>query len=292
MKGKRRGAAVILPDYAARVTVLDFDRCLPSKTNSFRWCASASEKPFRLTSMPPRSAITSSRIPEKAKSKWWPLRGTRNRVRATKRCFAMPGSIRHRDTSSLAALNLYRGRWRHGGGQARGNVLTVMALSGNVLKLLRCVALDQADEEEILGVLQPTFAYVEDELGAPAKRVLLCGFPHQPATSALRKPSRCAAYPLRRNTWCVQRGLLGYMEGAGGTSPSIFPRAVSQDRPLVRRLGDLLDFTDRAAGRDGFPDRERRHRNEGHPLRCRAVERTRPPVDHRAARIDTRCASR
>jgi len=29
MKGKRRGAAVILPDYAARVTVLDFDS-LPS----------------------------------------------------------------------------------------------------------------------------------------------------------------------------------------------------------------------------------------------------------------------
>jgi hypothetical protein len=37
---RKRRAAVILPDYCARVAVLDFDTFLPIWTSNRRWCAS------------------------------------------------------------------------------------------------------------------------------------------------------------------------------------------------------------------------------------------------------------
>jgi len=44
------------------------------------------------------------------------------------------------------------------------------------LKLVRCVELTELNTEEVMAVLFPTVAYVEDELAARPDRVLLCGF--------------------------------------------------------------------------------------------------------------------
>jgi type IV pilus assembly protein PilM len=212
VKGKRRGAAVILPDYAARVTVLDFDS-LPSIEDE-----QLSLVRFRVKKTIPfdidAAALSYYVQPHSGKGKIEVVAVTVgleivSRYEALFRNAGFhPGIV---TTSSLAALNLYRGDGITVLAKLAGNVLTVMALSGSVLKLLRCVALDQADEEEVLGVLQPTFAYVEDELGAPAKRVLLCGFPHTP------QHLPCEAEPLRSRLGtpgAFNTGLLGYMEGA------------------------------------------------------------------------------
>ena len=43
-------------------------------------------------------------------------------------------------------------------------------------QLFRCVTMEEASAEEILGVLHPTFAYVEDELSTPVGKLILCGF--------------------------------------------------------------------------------------------------------------------
>jgi len=69
-------------------------------------------------------------------------------------------------------------------------------------------------KRKFLGVLQPTFAYVEDELGAPAKRVLLCGFPAHAATSALRSRAAARVSAAAGTLGAFKRGIAGYMEGA------------------------------------------------------------------------------
>jgi len=57
-----------------------------------------------------------------------------------------------------------------------GRVLTVMVLENNALRLVRCVLVDYGNTEEILAILFPTLAYIEDELAAPPSKLLYCGF--------------------------------------------------------------------------------------------------------------------
>ena len=52
-----------------------------------------------------------------------------------------------------------------------GAVLTLMVLKHGILKLIRCLELG-----DVAADLYPTFAYVEDQLGVKADRLLLCGF--------------------------------------------------------------------------------------------------------------------
>ncbi len=72
------------------------------------------------------------------------------------------------------------------------------------------MTLEEATEEEILGVLHPTFAYVEDELNAPVGKLILCGLPPETVASF-----RCEVEPLRSRFGApgpFNAGLLGYLE--------------------------------------------------------------------------------
>ena len=55
-------------------------------------------------------------------------------------------------------------------------MLTVVVRDKIQLKLVRCLELPSADLEDVLAVLAPTFVYIEDNLGRPAEKLLLCGF--------------------------------------------------------------------------------------------------------------------
>ncbi len=91
-------------------------------------------------------------------------------------------------TSALAALNLNRGDGVGVFAKLAGRVLTVAVLAQTTVKLFRCVALEESDEEEIRAILHPTFAYVEDELGSPVKKLIVCGFPQgAPRESTVRE---------------------------------------------------------------------------------------------------------
>jgi hypothetical protein len=93
-------------------------------------------------------------------------------------------------------------------------VLSVAVLVGSNIKLFRCVALEEATQEEVQAVLQPTFAYVEDELGTPARRLVLCGLPLGAAADL-----DCETRPLRGryvSPGPFNAGLLGYLEGMEG----------------------------------------------------------------------------
>jgi type IV pilus assembly protein PilM len=209
---KRRPAAVILPDYAARVTVLDFDS-FPSDAQEqlslvrFRVKKSI---PFDVES----AAVSYFVQPPSGNHKKIEVLAVTVALEVIARYEALfrtagfhPGLI---TTSTLAALNLYRGEGVVVVAKLSGNVITVTVLAGNAIKLFRCVTLEEASEEEVLAVLHPTFAYVEDELGSPARRLILCGFPH-----GAPEGMRCEVEPLRSRFGApgpFDAGLLGYME--------------------------------------------------------------------------------
>ncbi len=210
---KRRRAALILPDYAARVTVLDFDSFPASPDEQLSLIR------FRLKKTLPfdiESAAVSYYAQPAAKGETIEVVAAVVALEIIARYEALframnfqPGQV---TTSSLAALNLYAPQ----PGVAVivklcGKTLTVMVLDGVILKLFRCVALEEVTEQEVLAVLNPTFAYVEDELGGPVRRLLLCGFPNG-ALPDLPAARDVLNSPLG-TVGAYNAGLLGYLEG-------------------------------------------------------------------------------
>lgn len=208
---KRRRAALILPDYAARVTVLDFDS-FPSAPEE-----QVSLVKFRIKKTIPfdiESAAVSYFVQPSSGSKRVEVLAVTMAFEIVARYEALfraagfqPGEV---TTSSLAALNLYHGDGISVLAKLSGRVLTVTVISGGAVKLFRCVALEGPDDEEILAVLHPTFAYVEDELASPVKKLILCGFRHG-APAGLK----CEVETLRSRLGApgeFNAGLLGYLE--------------------------------------------------------------------------------
>jgi type IV pilus assembly protein PilM len=207
---KRRAAAVILPDYAARVTVLDFDS-FPSAAEE-----QLSLVRFRVKKTVPfdiDSAAVSYFVQPAAGSKRIEVLAVTVAMEVIARYEALfrsagfhPGVV---TTSTLAALNLYQGDGVAVLAKLSGLVLTVAVIAGNTVKLYRCVTLEDQSEPEIHAVLHPTFAYIEDELSAPVSRLILCGFSHTPSGFG------CEVMPLRSRFGTpgpFDAGLLGYME--------------------------------------------------------------------------------
>jgi type IV pilus assembly protein PilM len=79
-------------------------------------------------------------------------------------------------TSSLVSLNLVEDGGITVVAKITGRVLTVMVLQNGRLKLVRCLEVHANDVAEIAADLYPTFVYIEDNIGAKAERLLLCGF--------------------------------------------------------------------------------------------------------------------
>lgn len=214
---KRRPAAVILPDYAARVSVLDFVSFPSAPEERLPLIRFRLKKtlPFDIDS----AAVSYFVQPLEAGRKIEVVAVT-VALEIIARYEALfrganfhPGEV---TTSALAALNLYRDADQSGGvaivAKLAGRALSLMVLAGDSLKLFRCVALEAAGEEEILSVLQPTFAYVEDELGTPARRLVLCGFPNG-ALAGLNRETEVLRSRLG-SPGAFNAGLLGYLEGA------------------------------------------------------------------------------
>jgi type IV pilus assembly protein PilM len=212
---KRRPAAVILPDYAARVTVLDFDSfpSVPEEQISLVRFRVKKTVPFDIDSaavsyfvQPPSTGKSGKKVEVLAVTVALEVMA---RYEALFRAAGFhPGVV---TTSTLAALNLYRGDGVAILAKLSGRVMSVAVLSGNSIRLFRCVTLEEASDEEILGVLHPTFAYVEDELSAAVGKLILCGFDQTP------HGLRCPVEPLRSRFGApgsFNAGLLGYLESA------------------------------------------------------------------------------
>ena len=215
---RRRRAALILPDYCARVAVLDFDH-FPSDPDQqiallrFRMKKSV---PFDVDS----AVVSYAQQPRDAGKKVEVLAAVMAaevvaRYEAPFRSAGFhPGMV---TTSSLAALNLCRP-----GGvtmlvKLSGRILSVLVLDGNTLKLARCVETDAGEREEIEAVLHPTVAYIEDELKASPQRICMCGFGAESdgLAEGWQAEFKTQIEPLRSRfgtTGGNDAGLFGYLE--------------------------------------------------------------------------------
>jgi type IV pilus assembly protein PilM len=213
---KRRPTAVILPDYAARVSLLDFDSFPSTPEEQLPLVRFRVKKtiPFDIDSasvsyfaQPASTKAGVKKIEVVAVTVGMEILARYEAVFRSANLY--PGEV---TTSGLAALNLYTGSGVAVIAKLTGNVLTVMAVDEGRLKLFRCLTIEGGSEEEILAVLNPTFAYIEDELGRKPEKLLLCGFSKpieglhmemEPLRSRLGTPTAYNA------------GLLGYLEAAG-----------------------------------------------------------------------------
>ena len=209
---KRRPAAVILPDYAARVTVLDFDS-FPAAVEE-----QASLVRFRVKKTIPfdidSAAVSYFVQPAPAGQKKVDVLAVTVALEVIARYEALfrtagfhPGVV---TTATIAALNLYKADGISVLAKLSGRALTVAVISGSAIKLFRCVQMEEASADEILAVLHPTFAYVEDELKQPVGKLILCGIPVEIAAGL-----RCESDVLRSRFGAAgpfNAGLLGYLE--------------------------------------------------------------------------------
>ena len=213
---KRKDVALILPDYSARIAVLDFDN-FPKEPKE-----QAALIRFRLKRSVPfdvETAAMSYHAQPSAGGKMdavvvmTPLE-ILSRYEAPFRAAGLsPGLV---TTSSMAALDLAPEAGLSVIAKLTGRVLTVLVRENANLKLVRCLELPSSNLEDIAAVLIPTFVYIEDNLGRRAETLLLCGFGPQTDEAARRfaEELTVAVEPLRSPLGTPgenNAGLLGYL---------------------------------------------------------------------------------
>jgi type IV pilus assembly protein PilM len=173
----RRGkdAALILPDFSTRTTVLDFDtfpaepeeqlalirfrlkRSVPFDVESAAVSYFAQPGPQRVdvvVVMTPLEIVARFEAPFRAAG-------------------LNPGLV---TTSSLAAMELAPEAGLTMIAKLTGRALTLLVRNKGALKLVRCLELPSAELGDITAILAPTFVYMEDNLGGRAEKLMLCGF--------------------------------------------------------------------------------------------------------------------
>ncbi len=213
---RRRTAVLILPDFCARSTVLSFD-ALPSDPQErlslvrFRMKKSV---PFdvdsavvgyspmpRVPGKPVDVVVVAASIEIVA------------RYEAPFRAVGVhPGFV---TTSATVCLELLQLPGVSVLARLIGRSLTVLVITAGVLRLVRCVELGSPSHDEILGVLFPTIAYVEDEMGSKPSRLLLSGFGEPIVDGSWQAELEVPVETLRSrfgNPNPYNAGLLGYLE--------------------------------------------------------------------------------
>src|SRR5712692_3192288 len=220
---RKRRATLILPDYCARVGVLDFDNFPAAHEEQIALLR------FRMKKSVPFE-VDSAMVSYHAQ----PRKSAGNKIEVVVAVMAAeivaryeapfrsvgfhPGYV---STSALAALNLLSPDQVTLLVKLSGRTLSAMVLDGSAVKLARCVEMDSAGLEEIESVLHPTIAYIEDELSTTPKRLVLCGFGPESADLARRWQEEwgVAVEPLRSRFGTPSQsnaGLLGYLESVAG----------------------------------------------------------------------------
>lgn len=212
---RKRRAALIVPDFAARVAVIDFDR-LPENAEEQRSLIRFRMKksvPFDLDA----AVIGYHQQPAgNGSGRVDVVVAVIAREVVTHYEAALQGAGYHAGqvvTSSLAALNLLSPDGITVFAKLSGRALSVLVLDGAALKLARCVEMEDATAAEIMSVLHPTMVYIEDELGSKAGRIVTCGLP---ASQDFTSEWGVTVEPLRSRLTTLEphtAGLLGYLEG-------------------------------------------------------------------------------
>jgi type IV pilus assembly protein PilM len=213
---KRKDAALILPDYSARIAVLDFDQ-FPSDAKE-----QGSLVRFRVKRSVPFDV-------DSAALSYFAQAGEKghvdvvvvlapleivSRYEAPFRTAGMnPGLV---TMSSLAALELAPDHGLSVFAKLTGRVLTVLVRNKHILKMARCLEMPSNELEDVADVLIPTFVFIEDNLGRRAENLILCGFGSrtEEATQRFAEELAVQVEPLRSPLGTPgenNAGLLGYL---------------------------------------------------------------------------------
>ena len=184
--GHKRPAALLLPDFCARVTVLDFDNFPSDAAEQMQLVR------FRVKRVVPfdieNAVVACYPQPRAGGGKKTDVvvavinREVASHFEAPFRAAGFQCGIV--TLSALSALSL-RGEAGHEQAspsvvaKMSGNVMSLSLLEGTALRMLRCIQLHEASVQEATDVLATTFAYAEDELGARPQVLRLCGIPRE-----------------------------------------------------------------------------------------------------------------
>ena len=212
---KRRRAVLVLPDFCARVAVLDFDTFPKDEAEQmslvrFRMKRSV---PFDFESAMIRYYAQTD--PATHRIELIVVAASLDIVARYEAPFRAAGlHAGHVTTSTLAALELDGRAGVSLLAKLSGRVLSAAVLKNGILRMLRTVELHQVDHDEMLAVLFPTTAYVEDELQTRPERLLTCGVDSRLAGHVAEELGvTCEPLKSRWGTPAeYNAGLLGYLE--------------------------------------------------------------------------------
>ena len=218
--GSSRTAALILPDYSARVAILDFDNFPSDKEEQLSLVRFRMKKsiPFELESAKVSYQAQSS---GSKKHEVVAVATALEIVARYEAAFRAAGfRVGLVTTSSLAAHKLISGAGVRVATKLDGSVLTIAVAEDQNLRLLRCVELPELTAEDVGAVLYPTFAYVEDRLDQRPPSLLMCGYGELAASVSEQVTAELGipVEPLRSRLGKVDEtntGLLGLLEGIG-----------------------------------------------------------------------------
>jgi len=216
---RRRRAALILPDYSVRVTVLDFDS-FPSdafdRLSLIRFRLKRTV-PFDIES----AALSFQAQPDRAGGKRVDVAvalAPQEIVSRYENPFRMAGFHTGLVTTSLlSALELVPAHGVNVLAKRTGRILSLAVLVDGILKLARSIEMDETSLKEISSHLFPTLAYVEDQLAARPDTIFICGFGvESEQTGRLLEAALGAPVRLLSSRWGqpgeFNSGVLGYLE--------------------------------------------------------------------------------
>jgi len=216
---RRRTAALILPDYCARVAVLDFDAFPSDPAEQLSLVRFRIKKsiPFDLESARVSYQVQASGKKHQVVVAVAALEIVARYEAGFRAAGFEPGFV---TTSSLAALALLGRDGSRVLAKLGGETLAVSVVEGESLRLVRCVELPEVSVPEVMAVLYPTFAYIEDELARRPQALLVCGFGpmSEEIAGPIEREFGVEVRPLRSRLGAPDQtnaGLLGYLESLG-----------------------------------------------------------------------------
>jgi type IV pilus assembly protein PilM len=223
---KRPGAALVIPDYAVRMAVIDFEQFPTREEDCIALLRFRLRKtvPFHIDEARLSYAV---QVNESKQIEVLTVAIARPILEEYEAILTAAGyRVGLVMPSSIAALRLCvaSDRGLSVVAKAAGSTLSVMLLDGPRVRLVRCLDLSlsgdevqPSEEKTVLPLLQQTLAYAEDQIGQPVTRLLLCGFGPDTETlgSHAQREFNIPYTPLRSKFGTpsqVNAGLLGLAE--------------------------------------------------------------------------------
>jgi type IV pilus assembly protein PilM len=180
--GKRGTAALIIPDYATRMAILDFEQFPENEAEAMALLRFRLRKsvPFHIEEAQVSYAV---QLTEPQRTEVLAVAIARPILEEYERMLVEAGyRVGLVMPSTIAAIPLCKSEQKSVEqkgitlfGKSTGSTLAMLLLEGGRVRLVRSLDLT-SEEEGVRPALQQTLAFAEDQLGQPVQRIVLAGF--------------------------------------------------------------------------------------------------------------------